>query len=111
MAFGCRFWRRAGVICHHVCQRCIWGCGFSQRLCGDRPSTLAGTARHEQCILLPQLLAAYRSFGGLRCCSDQVWRAAPRWLGWISAVVAVALLVDGMAGTLYPRDFGPSFLL
>ena len=35
----------------------------------------------------------------------------PRWLGWISAVVAVALLVDGMAGTLYPRDFGPSFLL
>ena len=35
----------------------------------------------------------------------------PRWLGWISAVVAVALLVDGFAGTLYPRDFGPSFLL
>jgi hypothetical protein len=35
----------------------------------------------------------------------------PRWLGGISAVVAVALLVDGMAGTLYPRDFGPSFLL
>ena len=35
----------------------------------------------------------------------------PRWLGWMSAVVAVALLVDGMAGTLYARDFGPSFLL
>ena len=35
----------------------------------------------------------------------------PRWLGWMSAVVAVALLVDGFAGTLYPRDFGPSFLL
>jgi hypothetical protein len=37
--------------------------------------------------------------------------ALPRWLGWMSAVVAVALLVDGMAGTLYHRDFGPSFLL
>ena len=35
----------------------------------------------------------------------------PRWLGWMSAVVAVALLVDGFAGTLYARDFGPSFLL
>jgi len=35
----------------------------------------------------------------------------PRWLGWMSAVVAVALLVDGMAGTLYARDFAPSFLL
>ena len=35
----------------------------------------------------------------------------PRWLGWMSAVVAVALLVDGFAGTLYSRDFGPSFLL
>jgi hypothetical protein len=35
----------------------------------------------------------------------------PRWLGWMSAVVAVALLVDGIAGTLYHRDFGPSFLL
>lgn len=33
----------------------------------------------------------------------------PRWLGWMSAVVAVALLVDGMAGTMYARDFGPSF--
>jgi len=37
--------------------------------------------------------------------------ALPKWLGWMSAVVAAALLVDGMAGTLYPRDFGPSFLL
>ena len=35
----------------------------------------------------------------------------PRWLGWMSAVVAVALLVDGFAGMLYARDFGPSFLL
>ena len=35
----------------------------------------------------------------------------PRWLGWMSAVVAVALLVDGFAGTLYARDFGPSILL
>ena len=35
----------------------------------------------------------------------------PRWLGWMSAVVAVALLVDGMAGTLYHREFGPSILL
>ena len=35
----------------------------------------------------------------------------PRWLGWMSAVVAVALLVDGFAGTLYPRDVGLSFLL
>jgi hypothetical protein len=35
----------------------------------------------------------------------------PRWLGWMSAVVAVALLVDGFAGTLYTRDFGPSILL
>ena len=35
----------------------------------------------------------------------------PRWLGWMSAVVAVALLVDGFAGMLYSRDFGPSFLL
>jgi len=35
----------------------------------------------------------------------------PRWLGWMSAVVAVALLVDGFAGTLYPRDFAPSILL
>ena len=35
----------------------------------------------------------------------------PRWLGWMSAVVAVALLVDGFAGTLYHREFGPSFLL
>lgn len=39
--------------------------------------------------------------------SNNLWQR----LGWISAVVAVALLVDGMAGTLYPRDFGPSFLL
>ena len=37
--------------------------------------------------------------------------ALPRWLGWMSAVVAVALLLDGFAGTLYTRDFGPSFLL
>ena len=37
--------------------------------------------------------------------------ALPRWLGWMSAVVAVALLVDGFAGTLYTRDFGPSILL
>jgi hypothetical protein len=35
----------------------------------------------------------------------------PRWLGWMSAVVAVALLVDGFAGTLYTQDFGPSILL
>jgi hypothetical protein len=35
----------------------------------------------------------------------------PRWLGWVSAVVAVALLLDGMSGTMYARDFGPSFLL
>src|ERR671913_1713439 len=35
----------------------------------------------------------------------------PRWLGWMSAVVAVALLVDGFAGTLYTRDFGLSILL
>jgi len=35
----------------------------------------------------------------------------PRWLGWMSAVVAVALLVDGFAGMLYARDFGPSLLL
>jgi hypothetical protein len=35
----------------------------------------------------------------------------PRWLGWMSAVVAVALLVDGMAGTLYHREFAPSALL
>jgi len=30
--------------------------------------------------------------------------ALPRWLGWISAVVAVALLVGGTAGTLSARD-------
>jgi len=35
----------------------------------------------------------------------------PRWLGWMSAVVAVALLVEGFAGTMYTRDFGLSFLL
>jgi len=35
----------------------------------------------------------------------------PRWLGWMSAVVAVALLVDGFAGTLYHREFAPSALL
>ena len=35
----------------------------------------------------------------------------PRWLGWMSAVLAVALLVEGMAGTIYTRDFGLSFLL
>jgi hypothetical protein len=35
----------------------------------------------------------------------------PRWLGWISAVVAVGLLVDGFAGTLYSRDVGLSYLL
>jgi len=35
----------------------------------------------------------------------------PRWVGWMSAVVAVALLVDGFAGTLYSRDFAPSILL
>ena len=35
----------------------------------------------------------------------------PRWLGWMSAVVAVALLVDGFAGTMYTRDIGLSFLL
>ncbi len=35
----------------------------------------------------------------------------PRWLGWMSAVVAVALLVEGFAGTIYTRDFGLSFLL
>jgi len=35
----------------------------------------------------------------------------PRWLGWMSAVVAVALLVDGFAGTIYTRDVGLSFLL
>ena len=37
--------------------------------------------------------------------------ALPRWLGWMSAVVAVALLVDGFAGTLYTRAVGLSFLL
>ncbi len=37
----------------------------------------------------------------------------PRWLGWMSAVVAVALLVDGFAGTVYHREleFAPSALL
>ena len=30
--------------------------------------------------------------------------ALPRWLGWISAVVAMALLVGGTAGTLSARD-------
>jgi len=38
----------------------------------------------------------------------------PVWLGWMlasAASVAVALLVDGMAGTIYAREFGPSFLL
>lgn len=41
-----------------------------------------------------------------------IWFGAlPRWLGWMSAVVAVALLVDGFAGTLYSRTVGLSFLL
>jgi len=37
--------------------------------------------------------------------------ALPRWLGWMSAVVAVALLADGIAGTISARDVGLSFLL
>lgn len=37
--------------------------------------------------------------------------ALPRWLGWMSAVVAVALLTDGIAGTISARDVGLSFLL
>jgi hypothetical protein len=41
-----------------------------------------------------------------------IWFGAlPRWLGWMSAIVAVAVLVDGMAGTIYTRDIGLSFLL
>src|SRR5687768_6793950 len=34
--------------------------------------------------------------------------ALPRWLGWMSAVVAVALLADGIAGTISARDVGLS---
>lgn len=37
--------------------------------------------------------------------------ALPRWLGWMSGVVAVALLVEGMAGTIYTRDVRLSYLL
>jgi hypothetical protein len=35
----------------------------------------------------------------------------PRWLGWMSAIVAVALLVEGLTGTVYARATGLSFLL
>ena len=36
----------------------------------------------------------------------------PRWLGWMAAVVAVALLAGGTAGTVYARDdAGLPFLL
>ena len=37
--------------------------------------------------------------------------ALPRWLGWMSAVVAVALLVDGFAWTIYTRNVGAYFIL
>ena len=37
--------------------------------------------------------------------------ALPRWLGWMSAIVAVALLVEGFAGTIYTWNVGYSFLL
>jgi|SRR5918994_7527163 hypothetical protein len=37
--------------------------------------------------------------------------ALPRWLGWMSAIVAVALLVEGLTGTVYARATGLSFLL
>ena len=37
--------------------------------------------------------------------------ALPRWLGWMSAAVAVTLLVGGTAGTIYAGDNGLPFLL
>jgi hypothetical protein len=38
--------------------------------------------------------------------------ALPRWLGWMSAIVAVTLLVGGTAGTIYAReDAGLPYLL
>jgi hypothetical protein len=37
--------------------------------------------------------------------------ALPRWLGWMSAVVAMALLADGIAGMISAREFAPSALL
>ena len=37
--------------------------------------------------------------------------ALPGWLGWMSAVVAMALLADGIAGMISAREFGPSALL
>ena len=39
--------------------------------------------------------------------SNNLWQR----LGWMSAVVAVALLADGIAGTISARDVGLSFLL
>ena len=37
--------------------------------------------------------------------------ALPRWLGWMSAVVAVVMLVDGFAWTIYTRNVGANYVL
>jgi len=46
------------------------------------------------------------------CAVLAIWFGAlPRWLGWMSAIIAVALLVEGFAGVMYTRAIGLSFLL
>ena len=67
-------------------------------------NSLSGAAYFTSFLPLAILSAA--------CAVLAIWFGAlPRWLGWMSAVVAVALLVDGFAGTLYSRAVGLSFLL
>jgi hypothetical protein len=81
--------------------------GWAARDFGDATAIHQGLERMNEAAFIAQMLPDGVMLAAIGILTLKT-RALPRWLGWLAAVAAPLLVVNGM---FLDADFGPAFLL